>query len=53
METLWTGLNRDEEWASPAWHGEVLAETERRLEEGREEVLAWEAAKRKLSDKGA
>ena len=53
MESLWAGLSRSDEWDSPAWHGEVLAETERRLKEGREEVLDWEDAKRKLRDETA
>jgi hypothetical protein len=53
METLWVGLSRGEEWASPAWHGDVLAETERRLAEGGEEVLDWEQAKKRLRDKMA
>ena len=50
METLWAGLSRKDEWVSPAWHGDVLAETAKRLEEGREEVLDWEQAKRALRD---
>lgn len=53
MESLWAGLSRREELASPTWHGEVLAETERRLQEGREEVLDWEDAKRRLRAKEA
>jgi hypothetical protein len=50
METLWAGLNRAEEWVSPAWHGEVLAETEQRLAEGKEKVMDWEQAKKQLRD---
>jgi len=53
MERLWVGLSRSDEWPSPAWHREVLAETERRLKEGREEMLDWEDAKRKLRDEPA
>jgi hypothetical protein len=51
METLWAGLSRSEDWASPAWHGEALAETERRLAEGKEEVIEWEQAKKQLHQK--
>jgi len=51
METLWAGLSRKDDWVSPAWHGEALAETELRLAEGGEEVLDWEQAKKDLRDK--
>ena len=49
METLWEDLSRpDHEFESPAWHANELAETEQRLAEGKEQVLDWEAAKKKL-----
>jgi Putative addiction module component len=49
METLWEELSRpDSEFKSPAWHGKELAETERRLAEGKEELLDWESAKKTL-----
>ena len=49
MESLWVDLNQaDEEVDSPAWHGAVLRETERRLAAGGEELLDWEEAKRHL-----
>jgi len=49
METLWEELSRVEtEFESPAWHERALADTERRLAEGKEQVLDWETAKRKL-----
>jgi len=49
METLWEELSRPEnEFESPAWHAHELAETERRLAEGKEQVMDWEAAKKKL-----
>jgi hypothetical protein len=49
METLWEELSRvDGELESPAWHGEELASTERRLAEGKEQILDWEAAKKEL-----
>ncbi len=49
METLWDGLSRPEvELESPAWHGSVLAETEKRLAEGREETVDWSVAKEEL-----
>ena len=48
METLWEELSRGGAVESPAWHGEALAETERRLAEGREEVLDWPSVKAEL-----
>ena len=39
METLWEELSRSEgEFESPAWHADELAQTERRLAEGKEQV---------------
>jgi hypothetical protein len=49
MEALWEELSRpDSECESPAWHAKELAETERRVAEGNEQVMEWEAAKKKL-----
>ena len=49
MEALWEELSRpDSEYESPAWHARELAETERRVAEGKEQVMEWEAAKKKL-----
>jgi hypothetical protein len=52
METLWEELSRpDDEFKSPAWHAQELAATERRLAEGKEQVLDWDAAKDALRSK--
>ncbi|MGO8676518.1 MAG: addiction module protein [Limisphaerales bacterium] len=49
METLWEDLSRpDSDYQSPAWHAKELAETERRLADGREQAIEWETAKKKL-----
>ncbi len=49
MEALWEELSHpDSEYESPAWHARELSETERRLAEGKEQVMEWEAAKKKL-----
>lgn len=49
MEALWEDLSRpDSELQSPAWHAEELAATERRLAEGKEQILDWEVAKKEL-----
>jgi hypothetical protein len=42
MEALWEALSQpDDAFKSPAWHANELAETERRLTEGQEQVLDW------------
>jgi len=52
MEALWEELSRsDEQFESPAWHEKELAATERRLAEGKEQMLDWAAAKRSLRNK--
>lgn len=49
MESLWAELSREEEQLeSPAWHAAELAETERRLAAGQEQVLEWEQARAAL-----
>jgi hypothetical protein len=49
METLWEELSRPEtEFESPKWHTKELAETERRMAQGKEQILDWETAKKKL-----
>jgi hypothetical protein len=49
METLWEELSRvDTEFKSPSWHSKELVETERRVAEGKEKILDWEIAKKKL-----
>lgn len=49
METLWEELSPpDAEFESPAWHAKEVAETERRLAEGKEQVMDWEKAKKAL-----
>ena len=49
MEALWQDLSRNaDQFESPAWHGEVLREREKRVEEGQETYVNWEAAKAEL-----
>ena len=49
LESLWEDLSRDDaELESPAWHAAALAETERRLAYGQEQVLDWDQAKAQL-----
>lgn len=49
MEFLWEELTLDEkEYASPKWHKDELKETEKRMAEGKEEMIDWSEAKRLL-----
>jgi len=49
MEALWADLSRnDAAVESPAWHEDVLRETEARVASGQERIADWEAAKQEL-----
>ena len=49
MEALWQDLSRNaDQFESPAWHGEILREREKRVEEGQETYVDWESAKAEL-----
>jgi hypothetical protein len=49
MEALWEDLSRtDAAVESPAWHQDVLRETEARVAAGQERIADWETAKREL-----
>jgi len=52
MEDLWRDLSRNEsDLASPAWHGLVLAEREKKLASGEDSLVDWETAKKELRDR--
>ena len=52
MEALWTDLSKAEaEVESPAWHADVLRETEARVAAGQERIADWETAKRELRER--
>ena len=47
MEALWTDLSQSEDdCESPDWHEAILKEREERIQEGREEYVSWEKAKK-------
>jgi hypothetical protein len=49
MEALWADLSRDDARVeSPAWHRDVLKETEARVVAGEEKMADWTTAKRVL-----
>jgi hypothetical protein len=49
MEALWNDLcKHSDELDSPAWHGELLANRDNRLLEGKEAVYDWADAKERI-----
>lgn len=49
MEYIWGELTSNEqEFKSPNWHEKVLADTEKRVVNGKEELMDWNEAKKKL-----
>lgn len=54
MEAIWADLSVDERGVeSPSWHEGALRETEANLAAGREQILDWTDAKRRLRQKPA
>jgi len=52
MEDLWQDLARNEQdIVSPEWHGNILADRERKLASGEDSLLDWESAKQQLRKK--
>jgi hypothetical protein len=52
MEILWEDLSRNpESIPSPAWHGEVLAERERKIDEGKAKFLSLDEVRKNLQEK--
>lgn len=46
MEALWADLSQDESLVeSPAWHEDVLRESERLVKEGKAIFMDWDTAK--------
>jgi hypothetical protein len=52
MESLWEDLSRSpEDIESPEWHGKILDERRRRVDEGTANFVDWETAKADIRDK--
>ena len=52
MEELRADLTRDESQVeSPAWHGDVLRERAEAVKSGKEVLMDWEVAKKKLRER--
>ena len=50
IELIWDALCRTSDFSSPEWHKNILEEREKRIKEGKEEILDWEVSKRQLRD---
>ncbi len=49
MEALWESLClKSDELPSPSWHADLIAEREKKVEEGKEKILDWSAAKNNI-----
>ncbi|NLB69466.1 MAG: addiction module protein [Lentisphaerae bacterium] len=49
MESLWESItHHEEEYLSPAWHEQVLKETETSFANGQEVAVDWKKAKQEL-----
>ena len=49
MEALWTELTRDEsKYASPSWHYDELARTDRAIRSGQVKFVDWDSAKKAI-----
>jgi putative addiction module component (TIGR02574 family) len=53
METLWNSLceKSGDAMTMPAWHGQILDERMRRLDNGDETVSSWQEAKERIRAK--
>ena len=52
MERLWEDLSRrPSDIPSPDWHGELLAERQAAVREGRTSFVEWKSAKQRLRDR--
>ena len=51
METIWEDLcKKADSLKSPSWHGDILKERERLLNNGEDEFVDWEKAKKDISN---
>ena len=49
MEVLWKDICRTApDFNSPAWHGDILAEREKKLVNGDDKFIDWEKAKKDI-----
>lgn len=51
MELLWDDLCTNfHEFKSPDWHGDILKEREKGLQEGKDKFIDWQQAKKEIWD---
>ena len=52
MEAIWNDLSRNEsQIESPAWHGKVLRDREKKIKSGADKFVSWESVKKELRNK--
>lgn len=52
MEALWEDLSKSvKNLASPEWHETILKERDQGVEEGKDEFVSWEQAKKDINNK--
>jgi putative addiction module component (TIGR02574 family) len=49
LEAVWASLDNKDEVESPAWHGEVLAEREAKIQSGEAQFLSLDEVKKRFS----
>ena len=51
MEEIWADLSSSESgFAPPDWHGDVLAERQKGIQDGSQRFTDWEAAKKEIRE---
>ena len=52
MEEIWADLSSSESrFAPPDWHGDVLAERQKGIQDGSQRFTDWEAAKKEIRER--
>ncbi len=50
MELIWDNLCNTSDFISPDWHKDILEEREKRIKDGKEDILDWEVSKKQLKN---
>lgn len=52
METIWEDLSKNaESMPFPSWHKDILDEREKAIEDGKEQFIDWDEAKKQIQNK--
>ena len=52
MEQLWTSLQAEDGVSPPEWHGEILAERQKRIEDGEVTFSSLDDVRKRLEENG-